>query len=135
MAELGSLEHLLQAGWERMLPPTRSERTRHRAGSGQRKTADGDTAQRLLVSLSNQERYIAQPICMICWWVTARGCLLFVILNQMDGKVCKWYEVCPMKRFYEQGKLEGEWVEEYCKGDYRRCVRAREAWCRRGIFT
>ncbi len=28
-----------------------------------------------------------------------------------------------MKRFYEQGKLEGRWVEEYCKGDYRRCVR------------
>ena len=41
----------------------------------------------------------------------------------MDVKVCKWYEVCPMKRFYEQGKLEGRWVEEYCKGDYRLCVR------------
>jgi acetoin utilization deacetylase AcuC-like enzyme len=41
----------------------------------------------------------------------------------MAGKVCKWYEVCPMKRFYEQGKLENEWIEEYCNGDYQRCVR------------
>jgi hypothetical protein len=41
----------------------------------------------------------------------------------MAGKVCKWYEVCPMKRFYEQGKLEKKWIEEYCKGDYQRCVR------------
>jgi hypothetical protein len=40
-------------------------------------------------------------------------------------KVCKWYDVCPMKRFYEQGKLEKKWIEQYCKGDYRSCVRYR----------
>ena len=28
-----------------------------------------------------------------------------------------------MKRFYEQGKLEKKWVEEYCWGDNKRCVR------------
>lgn len=38
-------------------------------------------------------------------------------------KVCKWYEVCPLKKFYEQGKLEKEWIERYCKGDYESCVR------------
>ncbi|MCD6446132.1 uracil-DNA glycosylase [Candidatus Bathyarchaeota archaeon] len=38
-------------------------------------------------------------------------------------KICKWYPVCPMKRFYEEGKLDRKWIEEYCMGDYKRCVR------------
>lgn len=38
-------------------------------------------------------------------------------------KVCKWYDACPMKRFYEGGKLEKKWIERYCKGDYESCVR------------
>jgi uracil-DNA glycosylase family 4 len=36
---------------------------------------------------------------------------------------CKWYPVCPMKRFYETGILESKWVELYCKGDWKSCVR------------
>jgi len=36
---------------------------------------------------------------------------------------CKWYEVCPMKRFYERGILDTKWVELYCKGDWQSCVR------------
>jgi hypothetical protein len=28
-----------------------------------------------------------------------------------------------MKRFYEQGKLEKQWVDRYCKGDWASCVR------------
>jgi hypothetical protein len=28
-----------------------------------------------------------------------------------------------MKRFYEEDKLERKWIEEYCMGDYTRCVR------------
>lgn len=36
---------------------------------------------------------------------------------------CKWYQVCPMKRFYESGILDRKWVELYCKGDWERCVR------------
>jgi len=36
---------------------------------------------------------------------------------------CKWYPVCPMKRFYEQGKLDKKWIELYCKGDWESCVR------------
>lgn len=28
-----------------------------------------------------------------------------------------------MKRSYEEGKLERKWIEEYCMGDYTRCVR------------
>jgi uracil-DNA glycosylase family 4 len=38
---------------------------------------------------------------------------------------CKWYTVCPMKRFYEEGILESKWVELYCKGDWKSCVRYR----------
>ncbi|MHA1299121.1 MAG: uracil-DNA glycosylase [Candidatus Helarchaeota archaeon] len=36
---------------------------------------------------------------------------------------CYWYRVCPMKRFYEEGKLEEKWILEYCKGNYNKCVR------------
>jgi len=39
--------------------------------------------------------------------------------------ICKWNDVCPLKRFYEQGRLDGRWVKDYCRGDYFRCVRYR----------
>lgn len=40
-----------------------------------------------------------------------------------DKKVCKWFNVCPLKIFYEQGKLNKKWIESYCWGDYLKCVR------------
>lgn len=43
-------------------------------------------------------------------------------MNKMS-KTCKWYDVCPLKRFYEEGKLDEKWIEDYCKGDYKSCVR------------
>jgi len=39
------------------------------------------------------------------------------------SKTCKWFEVCPLKRYYEEGKLKKKWIEDYCKGDYKNCVR------------
>lgn len=36
---------------------------------------------------------------------------------------CKWYPVCPMRKFYEEGRLDKKWVELYCKGDWESCVR------------
>jgi hypothetical protein len=36
---------------------------------------------------------------------------------------CKWYQVCPMKTFYEQGRLDKEWIDKYCKGDCSKCAR------------
>ena len=36
---------------------------------------------------------------------------------------CKWYSLCPMKRFYERGKLERKWIEKYCRGDWETCER------------
>ena len=38
-------------------------------------------------------------------------------------KDCKWYPVCPMRRFYEEGKLNQKWIELYCKGDWESCIR------------
>jgi len=39
------------------------------------------------------------------------------------SKECKWYPVCPMKLYYEQGHLDRKWIELYCKGDWAHCVR------------
>ncbi|MGM0380876.1 MAG: uracil-DNA glycosylase [bacterium] len=36
---------------------------------------------------------------------------------------CKWYSVCPLKRYYERGKLAEKWVSNFCHGDYNSCVR------------
>jgi len=36
---------------------------------------------------------------------------------------CKWYRCCPMKYFYEEGKLGGKWINMYCKSDWKKCVR------------
>ncbi len=38
-------------------------------------------------------------------------------------KKCKWTCCCPIVRFYEEGRLEGYWVEHYCLGDWKKCVR------------
>lgn len=40
-----------------------------------------------------------------------------------SSKQCKWYPVCPMKRFYEQGRLAESWVKDYCHGDWQKCRR------------
>lgn len=37
--------------------------------------------------------------------------------------VCKWFKICPMKRFYEEGKLEKKWIQNYCKDNYKSCKR------------
>ena len=38
-------------------------------------------------------------------------------------KECKWFPVCPMHYFYEEGKLDRKWIELYCKGDWKSCKR------------
>ena len=39
------------------------------------------------------------------------------------NKDCKWFLVCPMRRFYVKGLIDREWIELYCKGDWESCVR------------
>jgi len=41
--------------------------------------------------------------------------------NQTEA--CKWYPVCPMKHFYDAGRLDARWVDEYCHGNWKVCVR------------
>ncbi|MBN2050005.1 MAG: hypothetical protein JW760_06125 [Spirochaetales bacterium] len=41
----------------------------------------------------------------------------------MAEKLCVWYSVCPMKRFYEAGKIEESWVRLYCRANNPKCVR------------
>ena len=36
---------------------------------------------------------------------------------------CKWYHMCPMKKYYEDGILDKNWIELYCKGDWENCLR------------
>ena len=36
---------------------------------------------------------------------------------------CKWYSVCPMKWYFEEGKLDKKWIELYCKGEWQKCER------------
>ena len=38
-------------------------------------------------------------------------------------KICKWYKVCPMKRFYKEGKLDKKWIEKYCWNGGKGCMR------------
>jgi DNA polymerase len=40
-------------------------------------------------------------------------------------QTCKWHEVCPVKFFYDQGKLSKYWIDRYCKGDWESCERYR----------
>jgi hypothetical protein len=30
-----------------------------------------------------------------------------------------------MKKYYERGKLDGKWIEQYCQGDWLSCIRYR----------
>jgi len=41
----------------------------------------------------------------------------------MTRRICKWYQVCPIKRFYEEGKLEKSWVEKQCWNNNEKCAR------------
>jgi len=42
---------------------------------------------------------------------------------QVLSRECKWYQVCPMKKYYEMGILDRKWIEQYCKGDWENCLR------------
>ena len=42
-------------------------------------------------------------------------------MNSKD--ICKWYDMCPLKRFYERKALDKQWIENYCWSGYSNCVR------------
>ncbi len=41
----------------------------------------------------------------------------------MSKKICEYYLSCPMKRFFEEGKLNKEWIENYCFRGGENCKR------------
>ncbi len=41
----------------------------------------------------------------------------------MKNKKCKWYFVCPIKSFVENGKLDPIWIEKYCLVGNKNCER------------
>jgi len=43
--------------------------------------------------------------------------------NDLSGRECKWFPVCPMRIFYEAGRLDKKWIEQYCRGDWKSCKR------------
>lgn len=42
---------------------------------------------------------------------------------KVTATTCKWFQVCPMRYFYEQGKLNKYWIDRYCRGDWESCIR------------
>ncbi|MFX0024095.1 MAG: uracil-DNA glycosylase [Candidatus Hermodarchaeota archaeon] len=40
-----------------------------------------------------------------------------------NKKVFKWYQVCPIKFFVDNGKLDKKWVEDYCLINNKDCLR------------
>ena len=38
---------------------------------------------------------------------------------------CRWYQVCPMRRYFETGLIDNRWVDLYCLGDWNSCRRFR----------
>ena len=38
---------------------------------------------------------------------------------------CKWYSVCPLRKFEEEGKLDRIWAQNYCRSDsnWKNCKR------------
>jgi phosphatidylserine decarboxylase len=45
------------------------------------------------------------------------------IAHKDVNKECKWYLVCPLRIFNEQGKLDKSWIKLYCKGAWLNCIR------------
>ena len=36
---------------------------------------------------------------------------------------CKWINICPLRKFEEQSKLDIKWKKEYCARNYKKCIR------------
>ena len=36
---------------------------------------------------------------------------------------CKWIDICPLRKFEKQGRLDMKWRKQYCKSDFKNCRR------------
>ena len=37
--------------------------------------------------------------------------------------ICKWFSLCPMKKYFENGRLNKKWIDEYCLVSNKNCIR------------
>ncbi len=42
---------------------------------------------------------------------------------QILSRDCKWATMCPMRWYFDKGRLDRKWIELYCIGDWESCVR------------
>lgn len=42
---------------------------------------------------------------------------------KLEVKKCRWYSVCPMRRYQAQGLLRDDQVDPWCRGEWASCVR------------
>ncbi|KAF2956876.1 uracil-DNA glycosylase [Marinitoga sp. 38H-ov] len=38
-------------------------------------------------------------------------------------KECKWFFICPMKKYYEKRLISKKWIDSYCKSNWKKCIR------------
>ncbi|MFH1657498.1 MAG: uracil-DNA glycosylase [bacterium] len=41
----------------------------------------------------------------------------------MTSKVCKWYNICPIKSFFEKGFIDEKLIDKYCFNSGENCRR------------
>ncbi len=46
-----------------------------------------------------------------------------ILISKGKIKPCKWFAVCPIREFTENGKLDSYWIENYCLVSNESCVR------------
>lgn len=44
-------------------------------------------------------------------------------MEKPSSRECKWYRVCPMRYFYEAGRIGDHWIRQYCHGQWEKCRR------------
>lgn len=51
--------------------------------------------------------------------------LLMIIYggDTVDSDTCSYYNVCPVVRAYERGLVDTEWINMYCKSNWKDCAR------------
>ncbi|AQQ70237.1 hypothetical protein SMSP2_00580 [Limihaloglobus sulfuriphilus] len=42
---------------------------------------------------------------------------------------CKWYNLCPLRRYERQGRISGFWADNYCKAaeNWKNCKRFQQS--------
>jgi hypothetical protein len=44
-------------------------------------------------------------------------------MSKSKQNQCKWFPVCPMEFYWEAGKVDEFWIQQYCLGNWKSCIR------------